>query len=217
MTAPVSIFTRNDLDIPLGKWLAQVSHAYGMALINVNGPSRPWPELSLPNIEIHPKPYTEVKAMASNGGVMIIDNGLTCFQGKTPTCASFWNGTKISLPPRPDENANTRYRQGIFCFRKTTMTEIELMKQVAIASTAVWLKPQHQHCPTLAAWLNTDFGKLCLGTKKASAFGRLRQELSNSGVAFLEFGTDIIVTYPMEDQHLQTFTRLPNFRLLDTL
>lgn len=238
---PITIHIRKDIKMPLGKTIAQASHALGLLFIqrcSVVYESDDSIALSHPSDEIMDYCYaqfidikwtTEDKIAQLEGPAIITDSGRTIFKEPTLTAAA----TTVH-PSRPrfaftKRTEDIEYKQGFFIDRVAVLNS-NISNEELIASAAVSsLKCLTQLFDTsgeailsknsaLYEWLTSLFGKTVVGTKKPTKYDGMVTLIGREhAISAINKGAHNVgfVTEPIKASTLEIHTKSRTFRLLD--
>ncbi|ELP6119368.1 hypothetical protein QTV43_000513 [Vibrio vulnificus] len=243
----IDIFIRNDfpdgITMPLGKTVAQVSHALGLLVLNrceiVDETDlaiilKMNPELhstvlnkEFVTSELVLNYVSEDEVVAECGGSVVVDRGKTVFWGRTVTCGAVarggWLGAEVESNILSKEVvASVSVMQGIFVNTGTIAFDSQIIDMASKLSVSAFFEAFDlstgqaivSKTSNLYRWLTNGYGKTVVRSKKGIHMEALADGLANEGVEISGLAGHIFATEPCKKELLETFTRTKHTRLL---
>lgn len=205
----ITIFVRNDIEMPLGKRAAQVAHALNAACLDrmkaerqenfvLLHPTKAMQAVAknFDNLEvvIEYGDLNHIESNAEHPAAMIKDRGRTVFNEPTVTVSWATSGWGNIVPKEdrlPFNAGEIPYKQPIFVNRAAPeLTEGIVLVEVARASTLTLLNElKHTEWSVISLeiespfleWLQRGFGKTVVGCKKYSYYEKATAPLRDIG------------------------------------
>ncbi|MCY9861427.1 hypothetical protein OTK49_02700 [Vibrio coralliirubri] len=217
----ITLFVRNDIEMPLGKAAAQCAHALNAACLDrmqaeqqehfvILRPTEAMravaKEFEHLEVVIEYGDLHHIESNAEHPLATIKDRGRTVFNEPTVTVSWTTTGWGDIVPREerlPFNSGEIPYKQPIFINRSTqSLTETTVMTEAARASTLTLLNElKHTDWNVISLerespfleWLQHGFGKTVVGCKKDSHYEKATAPLR-------ELGNHCLVEYSSDDQ-----------------
>ncbi len=240
----IAVNIASDLNMPLGKIIAQASHGVGLSYlsrIKVQYENYDCIGLEITEDALNAilsnsvkvtTTYCKMESLNNNSdecSVDIIDSGRTVFNEPTKTCvASAKNLGATVLPSlrlQYDDN-NIPVKQAIFVNKKAivNISEEEMISLFSEKSAEFITdiisddKFKLDKKSSLFSWLTSAFGKTVVGTKNKNKFNLLIKKLEDDNINFkpVIFNNELIgvCTTPIDSEIIHIYTKYKTFNLL---
>ncbi|MGR5555803.1 hypothetical protein ACQKQC_05815 [Vibrio fortis] len=243
----IDIFIRNDfpagITMPLGKTVAQVSHALGLLVLNrceivdetdLSLTLKMNPELHAAVLnkdfvtsELVLNYVSEDEVVDQCGESVVVDRGKTIFWGRTVTCGAVargnWLGADVLNNILSKEVVTSvNVMQGIFVNTGAITFDLQIIDMASKLSVSALMESfdlttgqaMISKTSNLYRWLTNGYGKTVVRAKKEAHMESLADELSCEGVGLSGLAGHIFATAPCRKELLERYTRTRNTRLL---
>ncbi|WP_199438485.1 peptidyl-tRNA hydrolase [Vibrio owensii] len=237
----IELHIRNDIEMPLGKIIAQASHALGLKFIQQCRLVKEYKDAITIQSELNEivdfsySKFIKINWVSERDiesltdASIITDSGRTVFNEPTITCAATSNHTRKPTFCLPHQSDTMPFKQGIFINRKAVsdckIERDELIIQCAVSSLKTLInkfdlngEATLQKSEATYIWLTHLFGKTVVGSKKPNEYETVLRnvELKASIVAINYQSHNIgFACTPIESNEIEKYTKHKSFRLLD--